>query len=84
MTMTGSRPMFYMTTLWDAALKAERGRPLEMRMTKGGLGNGRAEKRLGVCGLISGCVALQQGLTADWIFVGRERARDIEVEFENA
>ncbi|MHB1576969.1 MAG: hypothetical protein ACYCX9_10760 [Candidatus Dormibacteria bacterium] len=70
------------TDLWTAALRAEQlDQQLEATVTRGGFGNGRTEARVSIGpGLVNGMVALQQGLTSDWLFVSPDAALAVEVE----
>lgn len=68
--------------LLTAALRAEQlDRAVEATVTKGGFGNGRTEARVSIGpGLVNGMVAVQQGLTSDWVFVSQDAAQAVEVE----
>ena len=68
--------------LLTAALRAqELDQQVEATVTRGGFGNGRTEAHISVGrGLVNGMVAVQQGLTSDWVFVSPDAAKAVEVE----
>jgi hypothetical protein len=67
------------TTLLKQAELAERGKPRDVHIIDGSMRNGRTEKWLRVLGLINGCVAVEQGLTGDVIFLLPDHAAAITV-----
>ena len=69
-------------TIWDAYQLANRRRcGLTVSLTEdSGLGNGRSERMLRVSPRrVNGHVAVQQGLTSDWIFLSPDHAKAVEV-----
>lgn len=70
-------------TLFDAYRQAHRlGTSIRCDLAEGSdLSNGRTEDNLTVAdGLVNGLIAVQQGLTSDWIFVLPARAREVRVD----
>ena len=48
----------------------------------GGLANGRTERRIAVIGIVSGFVALRQGMTSDTVYVDPLHAVSITVRID--
>lgn len=71
-------------TLAEAARRAARtNKRVDCTIVEGGLGNGRSERSLVVYTyIISGHVTVEQGTTADPVFVTPEQAEAVTVEIE--